>query len=237
MARCRGAEISNEALGPRPVPIFYTRQSDEDRRGTVGSPRCAGGRSAGHVDATAAFFGDGARKGRWPWMRWPISSGATPAQLGHSRCGGMQLVSRDCRPESDSPSFKGERDRHAGDRLRGRCFQHGHGRESDGSRTSALRRRVMYARPSTVSASPGRSRTARACGPDGTPSENIVLDQQPEHTTRSGWRPSSADERATRSCTRKMYYTWVERGTGGIRTMVLHGTNMRSDVQHIAPPH
>ncbi|HVT34498.1 MAG TPA: hypothetical protein VHE37_02865 [Nevskiaceae bacterium] len=68
-------------------------------------------------------------------------------------------------------------------------------------------------------------------GPDGVLSpENIILDQQPlEHHQTKGW-PTFVDWPKNNSeLHQQMYYRWVERAyRAGLRTMVIHGTNIEA---------
>ena len=68
-------------------------------------------------------------------------------------------------------------------------------------------------------------------GPDGTlSSENIVLDQNPTETHDTvGWPTFIGWPKGDSLLHQQMYYKWVERAyKAGLRTMVIHGTNIEA---------
>ncbi|HUP91914.1 MAG TPA: hypothetical protein VM074_06665 [Solimonas sp.] len=68
-------------------------------------------------------------------------------------------------------------------------------------------------------------------GPDGTlSSENIVLDQDPTETHDTvGWPTFIGWPQKDSQLHQQMYYKWVERAyKAGLRTMVIHGTNIEA---------
>ena len=162
-----------------------------------------------------------------------LVQGDAPAQLTFEMAGGCSVY-----PEMptgiDSPTFKVNA---LGTPVIGFAEVHSHmgmGSEmSDGSRhVGPSAGGTMYGQAvNRVGVTEALKDCSGMHGPDGIISpENIVLDQQPtEHHDTVGWPTFIGWPQKDSQLHQQMYYKWVERAyKAGLRTMVIHGTNIEA---------